>query len=155
MDDLVSLIDLGPTVLAAAGLETPTYLEGRSLLPYLEGDSGQLAPRRYVYSEDNYLVMMRSQTHKLVYYIGQEEGELYDLVADPEELWNLWESEEHRSTKQELLSDLLAWMAGSVYYNAGYRRDRSPDYRMRWPGGGDHYLHGGHGEALPRPPGLL
>ena len=153
--DLVSLMDLGPTVLEAAGIEPPTYLEGRSLLPYAEGDSNQMSPRQYVYCEDNYLVMMRSQTHKLVYYIGQQEGELYDLATDPEELWNLWESGKHRSIKQELLSDLLAWMAGSTYYNAGYRRDRSRNYRMRWPGDGDFYLHGGHGQNLPRPSDLL
>ena len=41
-------------------------------------------------TEDNYQIMIRSKTHKLVYYIGQEQGELYDLVADPHELDNLW-----------------------------------------------------------------
>lgn len=31
-DDLVSLIDLGPTTLSLAGLETPEYMEGRDML---------------------------------------------------------------------------------------------------------------------------
>ena len=30
--DLVSLMDLGPTILEAAGIAVPTYLEGRSLI---------------------------------------------------------------------------------------------------------------------------
>ena len=36
VNELVSLIDLGPTILEAAGVDAPTYLEGRSLLPYLD-----------------------------------------------------------------------------------------------------------------------
>lgn len=87
--DLVSLMDLGPTILEAAGVDVPTYLEGRSLMPYLKGD--HVVPREFVFCEDNYQIMMRSKTHKLVYYIGQEEGELYDLASDPGELWNLWD----------------------------------------------------------------
>ncbi len=43
-----------------------------------------------MYCEDNFQIMMRSTTHKLVYYIGQAEGELYDLQADPGEQVNLW-----------------------------------------------------------------
>ena len=86
--DLVSLIDLGPTILQAAGLDVPAYHEGRSLLPYLNGE--EIEPRTYVFCEDNYQIMMRSADHKLVYYIGQEAGELYDLQADRHELDNLW-----------------------------------------------------------------
>ena len=94
VNELVSLMDLGPTILEAAGVDAPTYLEGRSLLPYL--DDEPIEPREYVFCEDNYQIMMRSDTHKLVYYTGQEAGELYDLVADPHELDNLWDE---RSTR--------------------------------------------------------
>ena len=34
--------------------------------------------------------MMRGERHKLVYYIGQEAGELHDPQDDPHELHNLW-----------------------------------------------------------------
>lgn len=146
--DLVSLMDLGPTILEAAGIEVPTYLEGRSLIPYLKGDDVQ--GRAFVFSEDNYQIMMRSQTHKLVYYIGQEEGELYDLEADPGELWNLWDKTEAASMKSNMLVHLLEWMATSNYYNAGYKRQRSRKYKMRWPTEGDAYLHGGKGTQQPR-----
>ena len=88
VSDLVSLMDLGPTILEAAGVQVPTYLEGRSLMPYSD-PHGPVVPREYVFCEDNYQIMMRSQTHKMVYYIGQDEGELYDLEADPGELWNV------------------------------------------------------------------
>ncbi|MFZ1752300.1 MAG: sulfatase-like hydrolase/transferase [Caldilineaceae bacterium] len=140
--DLVSLMDLGPTILEAAGVEIPTYLEGQSLLPYLNGEPIQ--PREFVFCEDNYQVMMRSQTHKLVYYIGQEAGELYDLAADPHELENLWDRPEDAALKNDLIGHLLAWLSSSVYYNAGYRQNRAQHYNLRWPSDGDAYLHGGN-----------
>jgi arylsulfatase len=144
VDDLVSLIDVGPTVLQAAGIEPPTYMEGQSLLPYLADlADGSPVARRYVFAEDNYQIMMRSTTHKLVYYIGQEEaGELYDLTVDVHELHNLWADAEAAQVKQALLLDLLSWMATSNYYNSGYKRERARHYEMRWPTADNAYLHG-------------
>ena len=103
-----------------------------------------------LFGEDNYQIMMRSQTHKLVYYIGQEEGELYDLKTDAGELWNLWDKPEASKVKSGMLMKLLNWMATSNYYNAGYKRQRSRHYGMRWPTQGDAYLHGGKGKPQPR-----
>jgi arylsulfatase A-like enzyme len=147
--DLVSLMDLGPTLLEAAGLEVPSYLEGRSLRPYLEGPDKGFRPREWVFAEDNYLVMMRGNRHKLVYYLGQEEGELYDLQTDPAELENLWDTEPE--LRDKLLLRLLGWLATSTYYNAGYRRERQPQYRMRWPSAQDPYLHGALSQPVARP----
>ncbi|MBM3265664.1 MAG: sulfatase-like hydrolase/transferase, partial [candidate division Zixibacteria bacterium] len=129
--DLVSLMDIGPTILEAADIPVPTYLEGRSLLPYT--DRGTPKPRRYVFCEDNYQIMMRSQTRKMVYYIGQHEGEFYDLEADPLELWNRWDDPHYAAEKAECTVHLLEWFATSVYWTAGYKRDRVPQYAMRWP----------------------
>ena len=129
--DLVSLIDLGPTILQAAGLDVPAYHEGRSLLPYLNGE--EIEPRTYVFCEDNYQIMMRSADHKLVYYIGQEAGELYDLQADRHELDNLWNDHAHADTRQHLTTELLSWLATSNYYNAGYKWGQLPGYELRLP----------------------
>ena len=142
VDDLVSLLDLGPTVLEAAGVAVPTYMEGRSLLPYLAGPDTAITAREFVFCEDNYQIMMRSQTHKLVYYIGQEQGEYYDLQTDPHELYNLWDESSRQQEKQILQLRLLEWLATSTYYNAGYRQTRNRHYRMRWPTADDTYLHG-------------
>jgi N-sulfoglucosamine sulfohydrolase len=47
VDDMVSLIDLAPTFLAAAGLAPPDTMTGRSLWPILASDkSGQVDPTR-------------------------------------------------------------------------------------------------------------
>ncbi|MEE2657488.1 MAG: sulfatase-like hydrolase/transferase [Candidatus Latescibacterota bacterium] len=146
-DELVSLIDLGPTFLEAAGIDRPDYLEGCSLLPC--SNSGRYSRDR-VYAEDNYQIMMRTHDLKIVYYIGQELGELYNLSEDPDELWNLWEDPAHRETRDRLLRELLDWLASSTYWNAGYRRDRSANYRMRWPAPDDPYLHGRYSRPRKR-----
>ena len=86
--------------------------------------------------------MMRSPTHKMVYYIGQEIGELYDLQADPDELWNKWDDLDCADVKNKMQQDLLAWLATSNYYNAGYKRNRARQYPMRWPTKDDAALHG-------------
>jgi arylsulfatase len=138
--DLVSLLDLGPTILEAAGIDRPTYLEGRSLMPYLQG--GQIEPREFVICEDNYQIMMRTRSHKLVYYPGQEEGELYDLESDADELHNQWDCVAHAQTKNRLLLRMLEWMVTSNYYNAGYKRNRQRQYQMRWPTQQSKALHG-------------
>ena len=108
-------------------------MEGRSLIPYLKSE--EIEPREFVVAEDNYLVMMRTSTHKLVYYIGQEQGELYDLERDPGELHNLWSDPAHTQVKNGLLLNLLDWMATSNYYNSGYKRGRQRQYPMPWPTG--------------------
>ena len=147
--DLVSLMDIGPTILEAVGIDIPTYMEGRSLLPYLRGEA--IKPREFVFCEDNYQIMMRNQTHKLVYYIGQpEEGELYDLQTDPHELYNLWHKSEHQALKNDLHLKLLDWLAASNYYNAGYKQNRTRHYGLRWPGNGDYGLHGGGQNMKPK-----
>jgi arylsulfatase A-like enzyme len=147
VDDLVSLMDIGPTVLEMAGIEVPTYVEGRSLMPCLRGEP--VRPREYVFCEDNYQIMMRRRTHKLVYYIGQEQGELYDLEEDRHELWNRWSDPQYAALKSELLGDLLAWLARSNYWSAGYKRNRQRQYLMRWPGEGHVNLHGRSDVAGP------
>ena len=138
--DLVSLMDIGPTVLEAGGIELPTYMEGRSLMPYLSDE--EITPRAHVFCEDNYQIMMRSKTHKMVYYIGQEVGDLYDLEADPDELFNRWEDPEYAEIRIRMKDQLLSWLATSTYCNAGYRRNRARKYSMRLPSEGDASLHG-------------
>ena len=151
--DLVSLMDLGPTILEWAGIDEPTYFEGRSLLPYLRNQ--EIAPREFVFCEDNYQIMMRSHDYKLVYYIGQEAGELYDLGADTDELFNLWDNSRYAEVKNRLHLQLLEWLATSTYYNAGYKQNRARQYRLRWPGDGDAGLHGGGQNMQPKQVAVL
>ncbi len=68
---LVSVIDLAPTLLDAAGIPKPEVMYGDSILPLLLGKEGP--GREYVFAErhwhgtDEHLLAIRSTTHKLIY----------------------------------------------------------------------------------------
>jgi len=90
----VSLIDIFPTVLAGAGVETPAEFEalpGRSLFDIAaEADDDT----RMVFSEyhgaaaTSGAFMLRDGRYKYIHYVDYE-PELYDLDSDPEEMSNL------------------------------------------------------------------
>lgn len=110
-DALVELLDLAPTLLQAAELPVPTALQGRSLLALCQGQAPAHEHRDSVFSEyynawshpHSYGSMLRTRTHKIVVYHGIDEGELYDLVEDPDEFANLWSSPAHQALKLEMM----------------------------------------------------
>jgi arylsulfatase A-like enzyme len=130
IDELVSLFDLGPTILELAGCEVPEHFSARSLLPALREEPGWTG-REFVFAEHprdgnftgaDYQVMVRSERWKLVEIYGSDgveggrEGMLFDLEADPLEKRNLWADPDHAATREELREELLAWRVetGSV-----------------------------------------
>ena len=108
VDALVELVDLAPTLLELAGVRVPERVQGRSLLPLI--DRGE-PHRDHVYCEyynawthpRSYGTMMRTREHKIVVYHGVDDGELYDLAADPGEHENLWRSAAHAALRERLL----------------------------------------------------
>lgn len=121
-DSLVQLMDIAPTALEAAGVTPPASFEARSLWPILRGQTPQI--REAAYSElardhiqtgAEYIVMRRDARWKIVYYLGEPDGELYDMENDPAELHNLWASTDHTELRERLVKDLLVWsLRGSI-----------------------------------------
>ena len=116
VDALCQQMDIGPTILELAGLTPPDTLEAISLLPALRGD--EWSGREYVYAEQvkdgilphaEFMTMVRSRTHKLVHFLDEPDGQLFDLISDPDEVSNLWNDEAHSSVKQTLLAELREW----------------------------------------------
>jgi len=111
VNGLTELVDLTPTLLEAAGLEVPSRIQGRSLIPHLTGSADPDRHRDHVFCEyynswthsDAYGTMLRTDTAKVVMYHGTNQGELYDLETDPDEFTNLWNSAEHQPLKLEML----------------------------------------------------
>ena len=124
------LFDLGPTILEYAGIEIPDTFEAKSLMSALQNQKWD--PREYVFCEqvaDTNLTgtlmetMIRSEKWKLVYFLKETAGQLFDLVNDPEEKKNLWDSSEHSSIKQELHDRLRDWYIESAYQTRNWRAD--------------------------------
>lgn len=151
VDALASLIDIGPTILDYADCVIPTRLEGKSLRAATEGKPN--LPRDSVYCEDNYMIMRRTKTSKIIHYIGQTEGEYYDLEKDPNESHNLWHDSEYESSRNEDRFKLLDWLATSSYFNAGHKNQSSAEngtYPIRWHADGDNDIHGDNYKAINR-----
>lgn len=111
-EGLVELVDKTPTLLELAGLPIPEQMHGRSLLSILRGESDANHHRDFVRCEyydaldqrdHTFATMYRDKRYKLVVYHGHQEGELYDLVDDPNEFNNLW----YNCDKQELKLDMI------------------------------------------------
>ena len=90
---LVSLVDLGPTILELTGTDPGELVHGRSLAGILRGDVAEVRDALLCeYHGDEFGLysqrMLRHGRYKLVYN-PNDLRELYDLTADPAELHNL------------------------------------------------------------------
>ena len=136
-DDLVQLIDIAPTILEAAGLPVPSDFEARSLWGAIEGRA-EHEPRDVVYSElardhiqtgAEFIVMRRCRDWKLVVYLDDEDGELYDMRRDPGECNNLWHQPETRDRRDRMVVETLRWCVGGSL-KANRRPGRTPQKPM-------------------------
>lgn len=141
VDDLVSHIDVGPTILEAVGVSTPSWLEGRSLWKFVRPKQAKPSTKeKYVFCEDNYLTMIRGKDYKMVYYTFQEDdGELYNMEQDPFELKNLFHDPEYSQVKEELKQELFHWLLRSNYQTMGFK-NHQPSTPLHFPQR-NPYLH--------------
>jgi arylsulfatase A-like enzyme len=108
---LVEAIDLMPTLLELLGVAKPDAVQGRSLMPLIEGKEPR--PRRAVHSEFPTTKMVRTDEWKLVHYVRAPYGELYDLKNDPHELHNLYDDPGYVKQRAEMKSMLADWLVDS------------------------------------------
>ena len=131
-DALVELVDIAPTLLAAAGLPVPNAMQGKSLLDILDGSAPPDHHKPVVVSEFNdalgsnadpkptHATMSFDGRYKTIVYHGLELGEIFDLEEDPGEFDNLWADPQFADQKHQLiLQHLDAVMATS---SAGIER---------------------------------
>jgi len=57
--------------------------------------------------------MVRSKDWKLVHFLGEDFGQLFDLMDDPGEIRNLWGEPEQQEKKRELLDAMRIWLLES------------------------------------------
>ncbi|HET7559340.1 MAG TPA: sulfatase-like hydrolase/transferase [Limnochordia bacterium] len=104
---LQSLVDLAPTFLHAAGLAIPGAMQGVDQLAVWRGEAERA--RAHVLVENRHQptqVHLRTyidDRYKLTVYRDQPYGELFDLVADPGEINNLWDDPAAAALKARLL----------------------------------------------------
>ena len=130
VDSLCQQMDLGPTILDLAGLETPSTMEAVTMLPALEGNPWE--GRDYVYAEQakdgilthaDFMTMVRNDKWKLVHFLDESYGQLFDLENDPREVNNLWDDEASVEAKRVMLSELREWRIRSQLQTADLFQD--------------------------------
>ncbi|ANY09582.1 sulfatase family protein [Pseudonocardia sp. HH130630-07] len=128
VDGLTALMDIGPTVLELAGVEPPGWMEARSLLPALRGEPWP--GREHAFSEharDKVLTgtalmtMVRDERYKLVEFVDDDRGQLFDLEADPHEEHDLWDDPAHDPVRRDLLTAVSRWRAHSALTTAPWK----------------------------------
>ena len=53
---------------------------------------------------------------KLVHFLGETAGQLFDLNNDPGETRNLWDSPDHQDNKRDILGVLGMWHLESQFH---------------------------------------
>lgn len=148
----VSLVDIFPTIIEAAGLaidEADRELPGRSLLQLMEGHD----QNRTVFGEYHAvgsitgMFMVRFDRFKYIRYEGYE-GQLFDLQADPQETVNLVSDPDFKQIVEEGERRLRAICDPSeVNRRAFEAQDRS----IAAHGGVEKVLQGGSYPYTPAP----
>jgi arylsulfatase A-like enzyme len=115
-NNMVQNIDYAPSILGAAGISPPSWMQGINLIPYISGKAKtiprhELYYRFYEYYADHTVLPhlgVRGERYKLIYFHTVNEWELYDLKKDPQEQQNLIRSPAHRQIIQQLKSKITA-----------------------------------------------
>jgi arylsulfatase len=112
---LTSSIDIMPTVLDLVGVEhpSPSPLQGASLLPAL-ADQNVRVRDAVLIENGGVRRSVRTEDALLTWHGQGQRGELYDLAADPECLFNLWDKPEVAKRQSQLLHLLIQLMAKNV-----------------------------------------
>jgi arylsulfatase A-like enzyme len=123
VSELVSLVDLPPTLLDAAGLPVSEEMQGHSILPLLRGEKIEWPNEVFVQISESQ-IGRAVRTRRWKYSVAAPDGDawhdsgsdhyveefLYDLQADPYELTNLIGLESHEEVASALRRHLIRRM---------------------------------------------
>lgn len=141
-NDLISNVDFAPTFLDLAGVSVPSYMQGRSTRPLLQGETPSdwpgVAYHRYWMHQDEYHNAfahygIRDQRYKLIYWYNQgfglpgtqsggqaPEWEFFDCEKDPLELFNCYRDPAYQAQVARmmgLLEDKMLEIGDDMLHN--------------------------------------
>lgn len=123
IDDLIQQFDLAPAILELAEATPSRQMQAQSVLPVLEGKPWK--GRDVVFSEHardtvlqstDCMTMLRTKKWKLVHFVDSDQGQLFDMENDPQEMANLWAKPQFAQIRQELIFEMLNWRTSSACF---------------------------------------
>ncbi len=143
LTNVVQNVDVGPTILAMAGLTTPKTMQGASFLPLLKG---QAQPNwkqevfyeyywEYDFPQTPTMFGVRTDRYKYIFHHGVWDiNELYDLQTDPLEVNNLIRSPQHQQLAKTLRGRLFDWLESTGGMQIPLKRIDTPHNDHRYKG---------------------
>ena len=112
--DLVSNLDYAATLLEIAGIEPLPEMQGRSLVPILQGQTPRNWRKSFYYHYYESQVAhgvpahegVRTTRYKLIRFYESDEWELFDLERDPEEVQSVYGARGMEQITAELVTEL-------------------------------------------------
>jgi N-acetylglucosamine-6-sulfatase len=140
VEQVIGNIDVGPTILHAAGLETPDYMDRQS---FLDSPHGKIPGWReyflYVYYwEKNFpqtptQFALRGDRFKYITYYGLwDVDELYDIQADPGETKNLIADPQYQPMAREMEDRLYAQLGEEGGMDIPMNQPQGSSQNKRW-----------------------
>ncbi len=129
VDNVVSHMDIMPTVLEIAGLPCPATVDGSSMLPLMRGETVPWRPYLHgehctCYHREQEMQYLTDGHRKYIWFPRIDTEQLFDLVADPGECNDL-SSDPARQSEITLWRERLVQELESR--NCGWVRDGLPD----------------------------
>ncbi|HUL14546.1 MAG TPA: sulfatase-like hydrolase/transferase [Terriglobales bacterium] len=131
VNEAANLADLMPTILDLLGIPKPAEVQGKSLVPEMQGKPSPSPPEEYA---ETYLPRihfdwseLRSVRFRQYYFIDAPKPELYDTNTDPRELKNIYSQQ--RAIANELrkrLTNLIAQYSAKNGKTAAERTGLDP-----------------------------
>jgi N-acetylglucosamine-6-sulfatase len=106
-DELVTQLDLAPTIAELAGVEIPVPINGKSLVPLFSDPTANIRDSLLIEMRNNWYegYVIRKDDIKYV-ELSTNEKEFYDLAKDPYELVNQIKNPSYKSKIDELAAEL-------------------------------------------------
>lgn len=106
VDEMIYMQSVYPTTCELAGLDVPQSVEYSSVKKLATGESNQGGEETIYGTYLTFQRLVRTKTHKLIYYPDLNRYQLFDMVNDPDEINDLSENSAYAKVKQELIDAL-------------------------------------------------
>lgn len=142
--DNVSHVDLVPTLLEAAGIESPEYMAGKNMLPLMRGKESWEDHSVYseYYSQDRgpTQLMLRKGDYKFIFTTDTETGAwetyFYNIREDPYEMNDEMEDPKHADLLYDIVEEVMTDYLNGISKNAPPEMPEIVSrvtYDMDWP----------------------